>query len=362
MKITNIKTGVISIPLITPFKTALRTINSIGSMVVAVETDDGAVGFGEAHPTGPITGESMGSVRGAIHEFIVPKLKGKDIANLEDTLNSLDHALVKNTSAKAAVEMAVFDLFGKLYRIPLYRMLGGYRQQIESDLTISVNSPEEMAADTEAAINRGFRILKVKVGLDPELDIRRIRAVREAAGPQAVIRVDANQGWSVRDAVRIMKTLEQARLNIELVEQPVIAHDFAGLKEVKDRIDTPVLADEAVFSPVDAQTIIDMRAADFINIKLMKTGGLRAALRICALAEMHGVECFMGCMMESKLSVTAAAHLACARSIITRCDLDSPALCKTDPVQGGVEIDGPWLKVTEAPGLGIESIDGVIWD
>lgn len=362
MKIASIKTGTISIPLITPFKTALRTVNSIGSMIVAVESEDGAIGYGEAHPTGPITGESIGSVRGAIREFIFPRLKGKEIANLEDTLNCLDQALVKNTSAKAAVEMAIFDLFGKLYRIPLYRLLGGYRQQIESDLTISVNSPEEMAADTQAAISRGFRILKVKVGLDPDLDIKRIAAVRAAAGPEAVIRVDANQGWSVRESVRIMKTLEAAELGIELVEQPVIAHDFAGLKEVKDRIDTPVLADEAAFSPLDAEEIMRMRAADYVNIKLMKTGGIRAALKICALAEMHNVECFMGCMMESKVSVTAAAHLACAKAIITRCDLDSPALCSADPIKGGVEIDGPWLRVSEAPGLGIDSIEGITWD
>ncbi len=362
MKISNIKTGMISIPLITPFKTALRTINSINSMIVAVETDDGAIGYGEAHPTGPITGESLGSVRGAINEFILPRLLGKEIANLEDTLNCLDHALVKNTSAKAAVEMAVFDLFGKLYRLPLYRMLGGFRQQIESDLTISVNHPDEMAADTRAAIDRGFRIVKVKVGLNPDLDVQRIRAVRAAAGPEAIIRVDANQGWSVREAVRIMNTLEKAELGLELVEQPVVAHDFIGLKEVKERIDTPVLADEAVFSPLDAEKIMQMRAADYINIKLMKTGGIRSALRICSLAEMHGIECFIGCMMESKVSVTAAAHLACAKAIITRCDLDSPSLCQSDPVRGGVELDGPWLRVSEEPGLGIASIDGVCWD
>lgn len=362
MKITKIRTGTVSIPLLTPFKTSLRTIDHIGSIIVAIETDSGAIGFGEAHPTGPITGESVGSVCGAIHEFIFPKLNGKSIENLEDTLNTLDASILKNTSAKAAVEMAVFDLFGKNYNIPLYRLLGGFRTQVETDLTISVNSPEEMAEDTRIAIGRGFRILKVKVGLNPDLDIKRISAVRAAAGSDAVIRVDANQGWSVRESVRIMKILEAADLDIELVEQPVVAHDFAGLKEVKDRIDTPVLADEAIFSARDAEKIISMRAADFLNIKLMKTGGIRSALRICALAETHGVECFMGCMMETKVSVTAAAHLACAKSIITRCDLDSASLCETDPVRGGIEIDGAMLKVTEAPGLGIERIDGVCWD
>lgn len=362
MKITGIKTGTISIPLRTPFKTSLRQISSIVSMVVNVETDEGLIGFGEAHPTGPITGESLGSVRGAINEFILPKLLGKDICSLEDTLNSLDNALVKNTSAKAAVEMAIFDLFGKKYNIPLYRLLGGYRNQVETDLTISVNSPEEMAQDSRIAIERGFRILKLKVGLNPDLDIERIRAVRNAAGPETVLRLDANQGWSARDAIRIMKKIESENFNIELVEQPVEAHDLHGLKMVTQNIQTPVLADEAVFSAADAEKIIQEHAADFINIKLMKTGGLRNAMRICSLAETHRVECFIGCMMESKISVTAAAHLACAKSIITRCDLDSPSLCSEDPVIGGIEIDGPWLKVSEKPGLGIEKVNGVIWD
>ncbi len=362
MKITEIKTGTISIPLRTPFKTSLRTIDHIVSIVVSIHTDSGLVGFGEAHPTGPITGESMGSVRGAIHEFISPKLIGKYIENLEDTLNAMDGAILKNTSAKAAVEMAIYDLFGKHFGMPVYRLLGGYRDKVETDLTISVNSPEEMASDSKIAVDRGFRILKVKVGLEPDLDIKRIRAVREAVGPDVLIRIDANQGWSARESIRIMRAIESAGLVIELLEQPTVAEDLEGLKKVKERIDTPVLADESVFSAKDAEKILLMRGADYLNIKLMKTGGIRAALKICALAEIHGIECFMGCMMESKISVTAAAHLACAKSIITRCDLDSPALCKTDPVHGGVEIEGPWLKMTDEPGFGIMHIEGVVWD
>ncbi|EKD81999.1 MAG: hypothetical protein ACD_39C01527G0002 [uncultured bacterium] len=362
MRITKIRTGVLSIPLRTPFKTSLRTIDHIASIVVAVDTDAGVTGIGEAHPTGPITGESHGSVRGAIHEFMLPRLKGKEIANLEDTLNTLDASMVKNTSAKAAVEMAIYDLFGRLYNIPVYRLLGGFRNKVETDLTISVNSPEEMAEDSKIAVARGFKILKLKVGLNPELDIARIRAVRDAVGGGVQLRLDANQGWTAREAIKIMREIEAEHFYIDLLEQPVLAHDLDGLKQVKDNIDTPVLADEAVFSAIDAEKIIAMHAADYINIKLMKTGGFRGALRICALAEMHNVECFLGCMMESKISVTAAAHLACARSIITRCDLDSPALCLEDPVIGGAEMEGPWLKLSESPGLGIDQVEGVVWD
>ncbi len=362
MKITAIRTGLLSIPLRKPFKTALRTLERQSSIVVAIDTDAGKVGWGEAPPTGAVTGESLGSIRGAIHEFIAPRLIGQEVENLEVTLDTLDRAVLKNTSAKAAVDMAIYDLFGKRFGVPVYRLLGGARTKTETDLTISVNSPDEMVADAREAVGRGFRILKIKVGREPATDIERLRKIREAVGAGVVIRVDANQGWNAREAVRIMRTLEAAHLGIELVEQPLPAHDVEGMKHVRDAIETPVLADESVFSPLDAAKIIAMKAADYLNIKLMKTGGLRGALRICALAETNNIECFMGCMIESKLSVTAAAHLACARNIITRTDLDSPSLCAEDPVQGGAVLEGPWLQMTDAPGLGITGVDGIAWD
>lgn len=200
-----------------------------------------------------------------------------------------------------------------------------------------------MARDSKIAVERGFRILKLKVGLNPELDIERIKAVKEATGPNIVLRLDANQGWTAREAIKIMNEIAWEIPGIELVEQPVEAHDIDGLKKGKRKHYHTSSSRRSGFSPIDAEKIIALGATDYINIKLMKTGGLRAALRICALAEMHRVECFLGCMMESKISVTAAAHLACARSIITRFDLDSPSLCSSDPIHGGIEIDGPWL-------------------
>ncbi|MDD5089320.1 MAG: dipeptide epimerase [Candidatus Wallbacteria bacterium] len=362
MLITGIRTGLLTVPLHKPFKTALRTVERLSTLIVSVETDTGLNGWGEAPPTGAITGDSLGSIRGAISEYIFPRLKGLAVENLEVIQKALSSSCVKNTSAKAAVDMAVYDLFGKMHNIPLYRLFGGFRNTVETDLTISVNSPEEMAADAKDAVARGFRILKIKVGLNPALDIERMAAVRAAAGKSAILRLDANQGWSAKEAVRIMKILEAADPDIELVEQPVPAHDFAGLKHVRDSVATPVLADESVFSPADASELIALRAADMINIKLMKTGGLANALKICAIAEIHSVPCFMGCMMESKLSVTAAAHLACGRSVITACDLDSPILCSEDPVRGGITIDGSRLSVLDKPGLGIDGVDGVVWD
>jgi len=362
MKITGIRLGTIEVPLLKPFKTALRAVDRIVSTVVRLETDTGEVGWGEAYPNGPVTGETHESVRGAITRHLLPAIQGRPVEDLEGLFAALDGACAGNPSAKAAIDMAAYDLFGKRFGLPLYRLFGGASNETATNLTISVNAPEEMARDAVEAVSRGFAALKVKVGRDPALDIERIKAIRAAVGPAVVIRVDANQGWSVREAVAIMRELERADLGIELVEQPVVAKDFEGLKRVRESIATPVLADESVFSPEDALTLVRMGAADYLNIKLMKAGGLHQALRICGVAECAHVECFMGCMLETKLGVTAAAHLACGRRIVTRCDLDSPMLCREDPVAGGARIDGAKLILPEKPGLGIDDLPTVTWD
>ena len=362
MKITDIKIGRISVPLITPFKTALRTATSVDDIIVEVHTDDGHVGFGEAPPTGVITGDTAGAIVGALRAHIIPSLIGQDIANLERILRTLDSCVLHNTSAKAAVDMAVYDLFGQMLGVPVHRLLGGFRQQIATDITISVNSPEEMERDALAAVARGFRTLKIKVGKDVALDVRRISAIRDAVGRDIQVRIDPNQGWSPKEAVRALTVMEDAGLDLELVEQPVAAHDIDGLKFVTDRTSILVAADEAVFSRRDAIEILQRRAADLVNIKLMKTGGLRNALAICDLAETYGVECMIGCMLEAKVSVTAAVHLAAAKQVITKVDLDGPVLCSEDPVEGGAVFDGRLITLTEEPGLGITKIHGVEYE
>lgn len=356
MKIVDIQTDEIFIPLATPFKTALRTVSSVEDVVVKITADDGRVGYGEAPPTGVITGDTKGSILSAVNEFIRPALLGMDIAELDAVMARLDGCILKNTSAKAAVDMALYDLWGKLYGAPLYRLLGGARRELETDITISVNPVEEMVRDSLAAVERGYRILKVKVGKEGLKDIERIQAIRQAVGPQVAIRVDANQGWTAKQAVRIITAMEDRGLAIDLVEQPVKAHDLEGMRQVTRAVYTPILADESVFSPEDAVTIIQTGAADLLNIKLMKTGGIHNALRICAVAETYGVECMIGCMLESKLAVTAGAHLAAARGVITRADLDGPSLCRTDPFEGGPDFLESRIVMNDAPGLGITGL------
>ncbi len=356
MKITKIDTAEISIPLVTPFKTALRTVDSVNDVVIRITTDDGHAGFGEAPPTAVITGDTRGSILCAIEDFIAPSLIGMEIEDLDGIMGRIHGCILKNTSAKAAVDMAVYDLFAKSCNKPLYKVLGGRKKEIETDLTISVNGVEEMVEDSVKAVSQGFRILKIKVGKDGAGDVERIRAIRQAVGPDIKLRIDANQGWSPKEAVRIIRTMEDMGIGMDLVEQPVKAHDFEGMKFVTGQVDTPILADESVFSSEDAIRIIQERAADLINIKLMKTGGIHEALKICAIAESFGVECMIGCMLESKIAVSAAAHLAAGKGIITRADLDGPSLCKEDPYTGGPVFEGPRILMGEEAGLGITRV------
>lgn len=356
MKITDIQIGEIFVPLATPFKTALRTVVNVEDIVVKVMTDTGEVGYGEAPPTAVITGDTKGSIICAIRDFIRPAILGMDIENIDGIMEKLNSCIQKNTSAKACVDMAVYDLYGKRFGAPLYQLLGGYRKELETDLTISVNPIDEMVRDSIAAVKRGYRILKVKVGKEGIKDIERISAVREAVGKGVKIRVDANQGWSAKEAIRIIWAMEDKGLDIELCEQPVKAHDLDGMRAVTKAVKTLILADESMFSAEDAVEIIRTGAADLINIKLMKTGGIYGALKICSIAETYGVECMIGCMLESKLAVSAAAHLAAAKGIITRADLDGPSLCRIDPFTGGPDYYENRIVMNDLPGIGIQSV------
>ncbi len=359
MKITEVRLASISVPLRVPFKTALRTVNSVEDVIVEVHTDTGHVAYGEAPPTGVITGDTTGAIVGAMRDHIIKIMVGRDVDDLEETLQALNRCVVHNTSAKAAMDMAIYDLYGQKYQIPVYKLLGGNRKGIVTDITISVNDPEEMARDTKTAIARGYDTLKIKVGANPALDLARLTAVREAAGPDVKLRIDANQAWSPKQAVRLLNQMQDKGLDIEFVEQPVPGADFEGLKYVTERAYVPVMADESVFSPADAMKIMQMSAADLVNIKLMKCGGLYNALKIASAAEVFGVQCMIGCMLEAKVSVNAAVHLACAKNVITKIDLDGPVLCSEDPVKGGAVFNEQNITICDAPGLGVTGIEGL---
>lgn len=358
MKIQAIEVGKVQAPLRTPFRTALREVRTAEDIIIKLIADDGTIGYGGAPATEVLTGENLVSIAHAISHTFAPRLLGMDIENRVGILQTIHQAMAHNTSAKAALDIAVHDLFCKHYHLPLYRFFGGHTAKIHSDLTISVNAPEEMAADAQKAVARGYHCLKIKVGTDAKLDVQRVRAVREAVGEDISLRLDANQGWQPKEAVRMIRTLEDKGLHVELVEQPVKAWDIDGLKIVTDNVSTDIMADEAAFSPADVLCLLSCRACDLINVKLMKAGGLAMAQQILSLAQAAGIGCMMGCMLESKVGITAAASLSAGSGAVIYNDLDAADLMASDPVQGGIRYEKDTLILPEEAGLGIINIEG----
>ena len=355
MKIDRIEIGEVAIPLRTPFKTASRTVDAVNNILIRIVTDSGTAGYGEAPPTALITGETKASIREAIMQYIAPSIIGMEIFDLDTIMQRLNASIVNNTSAKAAVDMAVYDLYAKTLGQPLYKVLGGAKRKIETACTISDNPIDEMLRDSMQAVQDGFSILNVNVGKQRLKNVDSLLAIRKAVGPGIRTRVEANQGWSSQDAVRIISLLEDKGMQTELVEQPVKAHDLAGLKFVKQHVQTPIVADESIFSMKDALHIIQTQSADLINIKLMKTGGIHEALKICTVAETYGVDCMIGCMLESKISVSAAAHLAAAKNCITMVDLIGPSFYKIESYESGPLFTGGTIKLGDANGIGISA-------
>lgn len=361
MIIQDIEVKRISVPLKKPFKTALRTVENLESVLVKITCDNGMVGWGEASATVVITGDSIESIEAAIIKTMKPQLVGKNVIAYEQVFHTLHQSMVGNSSAKAAVDIALYDLLAQKAGMPLYQMLGGYRDQLETDYTVSVNSPKEMGEDAAEFLKNGFNVLKIKVGKDNiEDDILRIQEIRKSAGNQVKIRLDANQGWNVKEAIRSIRKMEDMGLDIELIEQPVKAHDLEGLKRVTDSVDTLIMADESVFSPAQALNVLRNRAADLINIKLMKAGGIFKAQLINQMAEEHGIPCMVGSMIESRLSVSAAAHFAASKKNITRFDFDAPLMLLHDGIDGGVTYEGRYMTMPSEPGLGIRAVS--MWE
>lgn len=357
MKIAKIETFKVAIPLKKPFKTALRTVNVAHSLIVKITCENGIIGWGEAPPTVVITGESLSSIESAIHDVLKPYLEKQNLLNYEAIFQGLQTILIGNSSAKAAIDMALYDCLSQECKLPLYQFLGGYQNEIETDFTVSVNGPEEMGEDAVSYVQQGFNVLKVKVGKDDILtDIDRICEIRKRIGHKIKLRLDANQGWKPKEAIQAIRKMEALDLNIELVEQPVKAWDIEGLKQVTDSVDTMIMADESVFSPKQAFDVIKTRSADLINIKLMKSGGIYQAQIINQLAEVCGMECMVGSMIETRIGISAAAHFAASKKNITRFDFDAPLMLAKDVVQGGIKYNGRKIDIPITPGLGIVAV------
>lgn len=359
MKIQTIKTFRAEIPLKKPFKTALRTVTAAEAIVVKITCDNGITGWGEAPPTHVITGDSLAGINYAINGIFKPLLEGESLLYRERVFEKIQQGAVGNPSAKAAIDMAVYDCISQYANMPLAAFLGGYREKIETDYTVSVNSPAEMAQDAQAYMDNGFTVLKIKVGKDQiATDIKRIQEIRKQIGEAVVIRLDANQAWEAKEAVKAIRKMEDIGLNIELIEQPVKARDIKGLKFITENTETPIMADESVFSSRDAKRVLEEGAADLINIKLMKAGGIHEALKIAALAKVYGVECMVGSMIETKIGITAAAHFAASQLNVTRFDFDAPLMLAGDLIDGGISYDRNVIDLGSRAGLGINGVNG----
>jgi len=349
MKITDFKLSIIRNELKKPFVTNIRRVEAIEDVCLTLITDDGTLGYGEAPPTVAITGEDIETINKTISERIFPAIRGMDLGG-DDVFVALHASVAKSTSAKACVDMAIYDILAKSVDKPLYEYLGGKAKTLRTNLTISLGDNETMLKDALEAYNEGFGILKVKVGADEKATVEVMRNIR-AALPSAVLRVDANQAWDAKTALKIIEKI--APLGIELIEQPTKAEDLAGLAEITAHSSIPILADESVFGYEDAVRILDYRMANYINIKLMKTGGIYEAMKIAKLAKERGAKVMMGSMLESVISISAAVHLSMSDENICFYDLDGPLLAKPSAVKNSLIFDMDTISLSPCTGLGV---------
>ena len=361
MKITAVHVETLELEYEEPFVIASSALSAGPCDLVRVETDEGLVGYGEACPAYEFTGETLWSVQDVIGEYLGPSVLGKDPFQLEAIVHCWQRELftVGNQAAQAALEMALWDLQGKALGRPLCDLIGGRTQGgLTEVIAWGWDEPEALAAKTRRARAEGITVFKIKVGDRPERDEQRVAAVRAAAGPEARLTVDANQGWwDAQTAVRAIKRLEP--YDLEFVEQPVRMDDLEAARFVRAHVDTPIALDESVRGPRQALACVKAEACDIFVVKLMKTGGILGALKVNAIAEAAGITLALGNMGESSLGLAAHFHVSVALANATHCDADlpwRPAGLRRDIGSGlSAEVrDGvSTVLVPDTPGLGI---------
>ncbi len=336
MKIVEITTQIKYIELKTPFITALRTARHVEFVRVSVLCDNGFIGIGEAPATRAITGEDLETITSSIENS-----KDKFYFHMPQDAIKILHSICQDikSSAKAALDMAFVSLLAKEKNQPLFQYLGAKEAStLQTDVTISLKNPQSMLEDAKLACENGLYILKVKLGPDIEHAIEVTKSI-SASLPHAKILIDANQAWHVESSLHFID--ETKNCKIELIEQPVSAGDLEGLKTITEYSDIPILADEAVFTLLDAQKVIHSKSADMINIKLMKCGGVTKTIEILEFCRMNHVTCMLGSMLEGPYSINAALHLAMAyQDVIRFIDLDSPLLYKEPSSELDFEFKG----------------------
>jgi L-alanine-DL-glutamate epimerase-like enolase superfamily enzyme len=341
----------LSIPLIAPFITSLGQDDNAENVLVKIKTKEGITGFGECSPYMPINGESMDTCF-AVGQYFAKLLKGKNALAIEDCIIAMDKLIYGNTSIKSAFDMALYDIASQHAGVPLYKFLGGKNDKtIITDYTVSIGDPKKMATDTVKIKEEGYPAIKIKLGQNGELDVLRIKMIREAVGNEIPLRIDANQGWNVEEAIQTLQAL--GKYDIQHCEEPIPRWSFMHLPQVRKASPIPIMADECCGDDHDAERLIYIGACDYFNIKLGKSGGIFKALKMVKLAEQANIHLQVGAMLESRLAMTAFAHFALCSPMIVHYDFDTALMFSEDPVTGGIiyEKNGV-VKVPESAGLG----------
>ena len=354
MKITNIVWRKESFPLEKPFKIAIGELTSMDTILLKIETDAGLYGYGEATPIPFVTGDNIESCM-AVLDVFKKILIGEDASCIGRIHDLMSTAFVGNGAAKAAIDIALHDIAAKKAGLPLYKYLGGYGNTVENDLTVGMDTAENMAKKALGFKNDGVTLIKVKLGESMAVDTERIKQIRDAVGDEITIRIDANQGWSVSEAIEMSYILKE--YNVEFMEQPCKRWDFEGLAMIRKGAKIPVVADESCQGPIDALKLVKLQAVDAINIKLMKSDGIYGAEKINAIAEANGIYCMVGCMGETRVGIAAGLHFVAANKNVLTADLDSFHDMESPAIRGGFTFEGSCYTLSDEPGLGIE-VDG----
>jgi L-alanine-DL-glutamate epimerase-like enolase superfamily enzyme len=352
MKITRTEAWPVTMRLAEPYTIAYETVEQVTNIFLRLETNGPITGFGCAAPDLEVTGETPMGVLGVFEDVVAPAIRGSDPLRLTMLLERLKRQLKAQPSALAGLDMALYDILGKRSELPLWRLLGGYRDRIKTSVTIGILPEKETIERARKWVRDGFKCLKLKGGKDVDLDIQRVIKVREAVGKGIELRFDANQGFSLEDALRFVQ--ETHKVDLELIEQPTPKGEPDLLSRVTQRVPIPVMADESLMTLRDAFRIARRELADMVNVKLMKVGGVSEALQINGVARSAGLEVMVGCMDEAALGIAAGLHFALARPNVAYADLDGHLGLVRDPSDGAVILRSGVLFPTERAGLGFD--------
>ncbi len=337
-------------PRTEPFVIASGASTSATNVIVRIEGGN-LMGFGNACPNS-VTKETRDTIVHSL-EVLIPGIRGREFETNLDFADAMDKALAGNPAAKAGLDIAFHDLRAQERKVPLYRFLGGgSRDRMRTDITIGIMDLDATVTKARRWVGRGFRALKLKVGIEPAMDVRRVRAVREAVGPEIELRVDGNQGYSIQSAFAVAREL--AALGVVVFEQPLPAEDLNGMKVLTESSPVSIMADEMVLTPKDAMRVRWGGCAKAVNLKLMKHGGLRRASEVDTVCESAGLPTMVGCMGESVVSNAAALAFALARGNVRWADLDSHVMLEQD-VAPALRFEGGDLVAPSGPGLGVRA-------